>query len=164
MKGIDVPIEILRIMFESKLWIGKKNNFYGRCFRNVTRGKLKPEIAITFNDYREVLLQDFSNSTVFFDVDPNRTILGNSDVESEVNIYFAVDLKALYPTLSRNEATETAYSDVSKIINASPFSINGIITGFESYELWDYYRDFIDDLSNYHLFRINTTIIYNLNC
>jgi hypothetical protein len=167
MIGIDVPIERLRLLFVSNLWNGKTNSFYGRCFRNERDDKLIPEIKISGNDYKEVLLQDFNDSTVFFDVEPARDVIGASDINAKVSIYFAVSLAKLYPLLDRLDATETAYKDVIKLINASSFALsdgNSLTTGFESYSTWDYDKASEDNMHPYHLFKISTTVIYNLNC
>lgn len=163
MIGIDKPIERLRLLFESNLWVANKSIFYGRCFRNERNGGLIPEIN-TNNEYREVLLQDFNDSTVFFDVDPVREVIGLTDINASVDIYFAVDLTNLYPLLTRNEATETAYKDVVKYINGSDFDFQGLKTGFDSYDTWDYDEASRDNMQSYHLFKINTKLIYNLNC
>jgi len=164
MIGVDAPIERLRLLFVGNLWSGKNNSFNGRCFRNEQDGKLIPEIKITGNDYEEVLLQDFNDSTVFFDVEPTRESNGKDNLKANINIYFAVDLSKLYPSLDRNEATETAYRDVIDQINIGGFNFTSLSTGFESYDTWNYDESAEDNMSSYHLFRINTTIDYNLNC
>lgn len=163
MIGIDEPIERLRLMFESSLWISNNNSFYGRCFRNLRDGKLFPEISENKN-YLEVLLNDKKDSTVFFDVQPERSVIGDSDINSNVDIYFSINLKKIYPLLTRNEATETAYKDVVKLISASSFDFQGLETGFSSFDTWGYDDASIDNMYPYHLFKINTTVIHNLNC
>lgn len=164
MIGVDKPIERLRLLFESSLWNGKSNKFYGRCFRNERDG-LIPEIKLEIGDeYKEVLLQDFQDSTVFFDVEPNRDAVSKSIVNANVNIYFAVNLTKLYPLLNRIDATETAYKDVINLVNVSGFDFKAIVSGFEAYETWSYDEASKDNMHPYHLFRINTSINYNLNC
>jgi hypothetical protein len=164
MIGIDKPIENLRLLFESNLWEGKENSFNGRCFRNIRDDKLIPEIKVGKNDYREVLLQDVNHSTVFFDVPNDRTVIGSSDITTDVSIYFSINLEKLYPTLDRNEATETAYKDVIRYVNASSFDFTGISTGFDSFDTWGYDNVDFDNMYPYHLFRVDTKLIYNLNC
>jgi hypothetical protein len=163
MIGIDVPIEDLRLLFEDKLWIGKNNVFHGRCFRNKRAENLIPEVSIG-GDYKEVLLQDNNDSTVFFDASPTRDVIGATDIDADVSIYFSINLQKLYPGLSRNDATETAYKDVIKYINASAFDFQSLNTGFESFDTWGYEDAEFDNMYPYHLFRIDTTVIYNLNC
>jgi len=164
MIGVDIPIERLRLSFESNLWNGKNNKFFGRCFRNERNDDLIPEVIVSGNEYQEVLLQDFNDSTVFFDVEPERESTSNTRVDAKIGIYFAVDLSALYPSLSRNDATETAYNDVINLINLAGFDVKSIISGFESYATWGYDEASRDSMSSYHLFKINTLVNYNLNC
>ena len=164
MIGIDIPIERLRADFENYLWVGAVNSFNGRCFRNQRDGKLIPEIKGDRDEYREVLLQDGNDSTVFFDVDPDREMKSKSQSEANVSIYFAVNLEELYPSLSRNEASETAYVDAVDLINGSGFDVTGIISGKEAFNTWGYEDSIFDDMHPYHLFRIDSSIVYNLRC
>lgn len=163
--GIDDQIEKLRLLFESNLWSGKKAVFYGRCFRNERNDGLIPEISIG-GSYKEVLLQDFNGATVFFDVEPLRSarVIDSSDITANVSIYFAVDLDKLYPGLDRLKQTENAYKDSIDIINHSAFTFNAFETGFSSYSVWTYDKASIDNMQPYHLFRVDTTINYNLIC
>jgi hypothetical protein len=165
MIGIDKPIEALRKLFEDNLWISNDAVFYGRCFRNERNNKLIPEAFIN-DEYEEVLLQDFNDATVFFDVENDREALrpGSSQIIAKVNIYFAVNLKNLYPSIATERATEYAHRDAIKYIDASSFNHTGIRSGFESYDTWDYDKAAIDNMQPYYLFRINTEVVYTLNC
>lgn len=165
MIGIDKHIEILRQIFEDNLWVATGAVFYGRCFRNERNEGLIPEVS-EGTDYREVLLNDNNSSTSFFDVEPSRTatIENTSTITANVSVYFGVNLEDLYSGLSRNEQTESAYKDVIALVQASPFKFTGFETGFSSYSTWAYDKADIDNMQPYHLFRIDTTINYNLNC
>jgi muramoyltetrapeptide carboxypeptidase LdcA involved in peptidoglycan recycling len=166
MIGIDNQIEKLRSLFENNLWTASSSVFHGRCFRNERNDGLIPEVTIGGNDYKEVLLQDFQDGTIFFDVEPERTarVIGSSDITANVSIYFAINLDNLYSGLGRLEQTETAYKDAITIINKSAFVFQSFETGFSSYSVWTYDDAAKDNMQRYHLFRVDTTINYNLIC
>lgn len=158
MKGIDIPIESLRSTFESYLWDGLNNAFYGRCMRNF-RDKMIPEVLVMNSiNYSEVLLDDTKTSLCFFDVLPQRT-----EQKATVHIYFAVNLAKHFPYIGER-ATEYALSDVVLLIRKHGlFAIEGITDGYDAWKDWDMVKR-EDNMHPFYLFRIETTVEYNLTC
>ena len=160
MKGIDVPIEVLRLEFVNNLWTAFDFTANGRAFRNERDGGIIPEILSSGNDYEEVMLQDMRDGICFFDVEPAREE-ANGAQKVNVNIYFAINLEALYSSISER-ATEYAHEDVRKIIRYSQFEITSLVTGNEAFSAFTY--EHTDNLQPYYLFCFKTKINYNLNC
>ncbi|HPT12591.1 MAG TPA: hypothetical protein PLP69_08175 [Bacteroidales bacterium] len=158
MKGIDVQIESLRSTFESLLWTAFNNSFNGRCMHNYREGVIPEVLNDDSHEYKEVLLDDKFDSIVFFDVLPKRGI-GSADV----NIYFAVNLSTIYPSVDER-ATEHALSDVAMVIKRhANFEMTSITDGFESWKDWSMVKQ-EDNMQPFYLFRIETTVTYNLIC
>ena len=170
-KGIDIPIDALVAVFNSNLWSTKNNSFYGRVFRNERFGSfpsvISPEVYISADQPAlEVLKNDSYDAQCFFDVQPNDPIAGGSIHTSTVWICFMVNLVALYPTLTRTEATEQVHRDAERIIEHSKFDIDGLVRGFEGFTSYDWGGDSYQAKADMHpnyCFRFNTKIEY-VNC
>jgi hypothetical protein len=158
MRGIDVPIESLRSTFEDLLWIANRADFYGRCMRNY-RDNVTPEVLIEDSkEYTEVLLDDTKDVISFFDVQPKR-----DERTASINIFFAVNLQSLYPTVPER-ATEYALQDVLMTIKRhAQFTVTGITEGYEAWKEWDKVKK-EDNMHPFYLFRIETTVEYSLTC
>lgn len=163
MIGVDIPINKLLLLFNEKLWADNTNDYNGRVYINQKDGRVIPEVYNTNDDYKEVLLNDNVDSTIFFDVLNERKFIGNSNCRVEVDIYFSINLKNIYPTIN-NRATEYAYRDVLDIINLSSFKYKSLTSGFEAFDKFDYDKASIDNMQPYHLFKIKTELTYNINC
>lgn len=165
-KGVDILIDATIVDFTARLWIGKINSFYGRIFRNevLTDSGLKivPEVSIDGKSYVEVLKDDRKDAQCFFDVLPEGDMVGAME-KNTIRAMFMVNLVALYPTLTRNEATETAKKEVFDILSGNFDSISGFISGRTAFS--DYYFPGLDlaDMSPHFLFRFDC-ISYNTNC
>lgn len=160
-KGIDIPIDNLVTTFNSDLWQGKTNAFYGRVFRNERNNLISPEIWITPNDYIEVLKDDSKDGQCFFDVQPNITMSGDIK-NATVWICFMLNLATVYPTLTRTEATQQAHLDTMNLILGSEFLITELvtgITGFTDYDFGDVPQAKVD-MSPHYLFKFITNIYY----
>jgi len=171
-KGIDIPIDSLVTEFNSALWVGKDNQFYGRVFRNerfeAFGTTISPEIWLSANKPAiELLKNDNFDAQCFFDVQPTDTINGGDIHNSVIWICFMVDLVALYPLLTRQEATEQVQRDVLDIITTSEFIVTGLVRGFEGFTSYDWGRDTQPhaDIHPHYCFRFETTLEYvNSNC
>lgn len=169
-KGIDIPIDTLVSDFTANLWTGKVNSFYGRVFRNERNGSnVRPEVWLAGTDKYINVLKDISkDAQCFFDVQPNTTIV--SDIyTSDVWLCFMVNLYALYPSLTRTEATQQVHEDVKDLIMMSQFNINGLVTGIEGFNGYEWGEENTNqersDMSPHYLFRYNLSITYiNSNC
>lgn len=168
-KGIDIPIDSLVTDLTANLWTSNVRSFYGRVFRNerFEIGKVSPEIWLTPNHYIEVLKDYSKDAQCFFDVQPNTSIV--SDVHtSDVWLCCMVNLSAIYPLLTRTEATMQVQKDVKDLLLMSQFTINGLITGFEGFNGYDWGEDRTNqaksDMSPHYLFRYNLSITYVNSC
>jgi len=168
-KGIDISIDALIADFTANLWTGKVNSFYGRVFRNerFDTGKVCPEIWLTPDNYIEVLKDTKKEAQCFVDVQPEIKI--NYDIHTaELWLCFMVNLSAIYPTLTRTEATEQVQKDVKDILLTSRFSITGLITGYEGFKNYDWGESTTvqakADMSPHYLFRFNLQLIYSNSC
>lgn len=160
MTGVDIPIARLLTLFGSLLWPTASNDFNGRCVRNSREAGVVPEVLRAGStEYKDVLLDDTFASVCFFDILNTREV-ANSRASVVVHIYFAVDLVKLYPAVPER-ATEYAYQDAINIIKKSAFNITGLVSGTESYSAFQFELE--DDMQPFHLFRIETTLNYNLN-
>lgn len=166
MTGIDITIQNLIDLFNNKLWTSNVNNFHGRIYDNEKRENgnvigIDPELFISGEDYKEKLLNDKVDSTVFFRV----TNLDPTELLADVSIYFSVNLTKLYPNITTERADEYAIQDAKKWINWSEFRIvsGGIIKGklaFDDYFGADQNKH---DMQPYFLFRIDTEVSYSID-
>jgi len=167
-KGIDISIDQLLSDFNTYLWTGKVRSFYGRVFRNerFEIGKISPEVWITPDSYIEVLKDYSKDAQCFFDVQPNETV--NTYIHSsDIWLCFMVNLKAIYPLLTRIEATERIQTDVEQLLINSNFTIVGMVRGFEGFKGYDFGENPQSkaDMSPHYLFRFNLKSTYiNSNC
>jgi len=168
-KGIDISIDSLFADFTANLWTDKVRSFYGRVFRNerFEIGKISPEVYISANEpAREVLKEYKYDAQCFFDVQPNIAI--NFDIHTaEVWVCFMVNLQAIYPSLTRTEATEQVHKDVKDLILMSQFNISGLVTGFQGFNGYDFgdVAYAYSDMHPHYLFRFNLNITYvNSSC
>lgn len=164
--GIDRQIDDLLSVFNSHLWAGKDNAFYGRVFRN-ERGEdnlISPEVWLSPDHYIEVLKDYSKDGQCFFDVQPTIPIEAFIS-DAVVWICFMVNLAEVYPTLTRTEATEQAHRDTIRLIDSSPFEVTELITGITGFSDYDW-KDSPQakaDMSPHYLFRFTTSINY-VNC
>lgn len=167
-KGIDISINQLLTDFQTYLWTDKTRSYYGRVFRNerFEVSKISPEIWITPDNYIEVLKDYSKDAQCFFDVQPNETV--NTYIHSsEIWLCFMVNLKAIYPNLTRTEATERVQTDVEQLLINSNFTITGMVRGFEGFRNYDFGENpqYKADMSPHYLFKFNLRSTYiNSNC
>lgn len=163
MIGIDVQINKAVAKFNAKLWGDKDVSFNGRAYMNERKDSLIPEIYDS-GEYYDVLHSDFKEGISFFEW-VNPTELGSTLNTSTVNIYFAVNLEALYPAITER-ADEHAHADVLKVIkNLGKINYTQLTTGFESFEKFQMSKSDKDNMQPYHLFRVTCTIEFDYqNC
>ena len=161
-KGIDIPIDSLVTDFNANLWTSVSRSFYGRVFRNQRNNGISPEIWTSPNDYIEVLKNDSKDAQCFFDVQPNISITTDLHI-AEVWACFMVNLRSIYPNLTRTEATEQVQKDVKDLILMSQFDITGLITGIDGFNGYDWGElpQNKADMSPHYLFRYTLQVIYN---
>ena len=166
MIGIDVNISRLVTDYTNNLWTGADVDFFGRVYRNNRNDGIIPEVYDQDNRYIEVLQNDNKAGTVFFDwINPTQ-ITGTKSLAT-VWIHFAVNLSELYPTETANHerADEYAHADAIKWTNKSGFRVTGLVTGFDAFSQFELTEQNKDDMQPYHLFRLETEVLFNYqNC
>jgi hypothetical protein len=165
-KGIDILIDNLLVDLTARLWTTNVNLFSGRIFRNevLTENGLKivPEIYIDGNDYKDVLKDDRYDAQCFFDVLPSGEMIGTME-KNTVRAMFMVNLIKLYPTLLRNEATESAKKDVFDILSCNFDNVSGFVSGRTAFSDYEFKGNDVSDMSPHYLFRFDC-VSYNVNC
>lgn len=162
-KGVDIPIDALVSKFVSDLWTTNNNNiFRGRIQRTIRSEGTFPEwYNPTTEDYEDVELDDNYDCISFFDVQPTEEY--DNRFKADVWICFAINLKALYPSVSER-ATEYAHEDVLKIIKKkSSFKPTGLVRGLDAFSDYELVKE-SDNMNQFYLFRFNTEIVYPQNC
>lgn len=165
-KGIDRPIQEMQQLFIANLWTTSNCDFFHRVFKNERNGNTIPEILIDgTHHYEEVKFNDRKHVTSWFDVSDTTNSYDAGQINQDVGVFFAVNLKALYPTLT-HRAVEEAHLDVQKQLLRMPseFEITGIVTGEAAYG--DYETSGLHDynMQPWHVFRFNCNVKYLLNC
>lgn len=170
-KGIDLPIQEMQQLFINNLWptidaIDKEH--YHRVFKN-TRGdddSVYPGVLKEgYRDYVNVEFDDKLSVLSWFDVSNKTDSYQLGQASQDVGVFFAVNLKKLYPTLD-HRAVEEAHLDVQKILLKRPseFGIEGIITGMEAYGDFETTKLEASDMQPWHVFRFDCKVKYFLTC
>jgi hypothetical protein len=163
-KGVDIPINSLVETMTNKLWTGNTTDYNGRVYDNEKKAKnqllgINPEIFDSGIDYKEKLLSDKLDATVFFRV----TDTDYEERISIVQIYFSVNLEKLYPTVTTERADEYAVNEATKLIKWSEFRIQNVVRGKPAFD--DYFGadQNSDDMQPFYLFRLDTEVSYSYN-
>jgi hypothetical protein len=172
-KGIDKPIQEMQQLFDANLWTNiqsEKKRFYHRVWRNKKRNKegtliIRPEVLDRANNYKEVKFDKRLDVLSWFDVSPTTNSFDGEQITQDVGIFFAVNLKSLYPDLT-HRAVEEAHTDVRKVIKkrASKFNISVLSMGEDAFGDFtdDGLRDY--DMQPWHVFRFDCNVSFTLNC
>ena len=157
MIGVDKSIDKLVTLFTNNLCSSYNCDFNGRIYDNEKKDKgISPELFVTGKEYKEKLLNDNNDATVFFR-------LTDTDLETNtatIQIYFSVNLTKLYPSITYR-ADEHAIQDAKNIIDYSSFEITKVVRGREAFT--DYFGADQNkhDMQPYCLFRFDTTTFFN---
>jgi len=150
MIGIDRKIDLLATYLKTKLFVGKLYTANGRAFINVRDGRKIPEILSSGNEYQEVKLDDRLDVQSFCIVLDDYKV-NNEYIDAKVDIYFKVNLKVCYPTITER-AIEYAHRDVLHALRYSEFNANGITQN------WGIFEDTFDNMSPDYLFKVSTNV------
>lgn len=162
--GLDATINYMqKVLFEK---LNAKWNtditVYPRCYVNVREeeGKLY-KIIEHYNDndeYTNVIAAEVNKC--FFVKTADVTPKNLQDYETEVALYFTVDLSAVKPTIT-HRADEEVHNDVLEIISKfGNVTFNRLVTEIQKvYSGLDYTTN--DDHQPYHCFKIEMDIYYN---
>lgn len=164
--SIDTIINQVLTTFKNRLWTGKNNAFYGRTFRTEERdgytSKIYPLISLPNNQHIEVLKDNAKDAICFFDVQPTSELFGTL-YKHRIWVMFMVDLEKIYPTLTRNEATEKAKNDAIRILKIRFDEVTNVVSGYPAFAEYNWQEAGRADVSPHYLFRVEC-IMYNTNC
>jgi len=168
--GVDYKIDILKTAFNADLFTGIAGNTYtayGRAYVNERDGQSIPEIqTASTTEYVDILIDTKVDGLSFMVVDDTIDMLSQLDCVASVDVYFAVNLDILYPTVTER-ATEYLHRDVALLLNDSEFDIEKIVTGREAFKAFDLIKEG-DNLEPFYLVKFETTVEYqlkeNINC
>jgi len=164
--GIDVPIQKAQKLLHDRLndlWCADLDA-YGRAYV-LDRGDITiPEVFVDGKDYKDVLGYDCNR--LFFVQDDIVTKVSNKWYETNVAIYFILNLKEIKPTVT-HRADEESHNDVDYILHRTDFNVISIETGIDNV-LSDFSisnRDNFNyaDFEPYHVFKFNCNIKYDLS-
>ncbi len=164
--GIDRPIQEMQQLFIANLWTGFNCQFNHRVFGNYNEKKLIPFILVDGTDrYVEVLFNDRVDALGWFDVSDRTKSIDGTQVSQDVGIFFAVNLKKVYPLLA-HRAVEEAHKDALMQIKKRPikFEILGLETGEAAYGDFDTDNLIKYNMQPWHVFRYNCNVKYSFNC
>ncbi|MBC8321136.1 MAG: hypothetical protein H8E34_10470 [Bacteroidetes bacterium] len=168
--GIDYHIDILTTAFNADLFtdiVGNTYTAYGRAYINEHEGQKKPEVqTASSTEYVDVMIDTAVDGISFCVVDNKINALSQLDYMATVNVYFAVNLDILYPTVTER-ATEYLHRDVGQSLNDSNFEIISITTGLEAFADFDFIKE-SDNLEPFYLAKFECQLEYqlkeNINC
>ena len=162
--GLDIPIENLRTVLANKLFTGSNYIPYGRAYWNGRRGETIPEVYnyAGNRDYMDVLLDDTQDGISFFLPEPEYESTTYLGYNANVGLYFAVNLRALYPT-ETVRPVERFHEDVLKVIQLGGFQVTEIVSGWRAFDQFGYTTAQKDDMSPFYLckFTLEIQFIYN---
>lgn len=138
---------------------------YGRANLNEREGiGTVPEVLVSgTNQYKDVLIDSSIAGLCFFIQENDIDISGGTETTSDVSIYFAVNLKKLYPSVSER-ATEYLHRDILNALKYGKFEPTSITSGRESFSAFA--PEFVkigDNMQPYYLCKVATEIEYNIN-
>ncbi len=161
MIGLDKEIDSLRASIQSRLTSVNGYISYGRAYLNKRRepDRTVPEVLIAGStEYKEVLLDSGITGLSFIVADDDYESIGATQLKTDVDIYFAVNLKKMYPLVTER-AVEYLHRDVLKILNGTKFSHQGVV-------LKDPFSEFSmkigDNMQPFYLVRFETEIEFNV--
>jgi hypothetical protein len=168
MTGYDVIIDRLLTIFNRYLWTDETlKSFNGLANRNLRDDKIIAEIFKGGKEYKEVMFDDRLNALCFFDFDGDEKVIDGSLIERDVNIIFAVNLKALYPDITTYRAIEESHREVLNVMltdGTIDVEVTAITSGLNAYGSLSTDRLKNYSMQPYHTFSINATMKYYLTC
>lgn len=161
----DYAIAVIQThLYSNLLGLGVTNyESYERVY--VINGS--PEIYIGANNYKEVFYDNRFYLTSFFVLGNNKRKVDDNVFEVDLSIVFQADLNKLYPNITHRADAEL-HRDINNALEGIPadFEIVEIVTGIDNvYSGFTFKNEqFLDDVSQSHLVRVNMTIQYVETC
>ena len=162
--GLDYGIQrIQNDLFKKLDW--NDCEVFGRVYKVVTKDGFTVKAFTGGKDYKDVFTNDRKLSTIFFIDDDNHKTTDGILFKCQVKIVFMVNLKKILPDISHRADMEVEEEVVKIIRKRSDFEIKEIEKGFDKV-LKEFKKEDLQktDMQPFHVFSINGTISYNINC
>lgn len=164
--GIDVPIQKAQRLLHSKLndlW-GVDVKAYGRAYLSKRGKQVLPEVFLNGKDYKDVL--ELEDNRFFFIQSESSNKISNTRYETDVDIYFILNLKEVKSSVE-HRADEEVHKDVDYILNQTEFVVNSIEVGLDNvindFKLNDRDNFNFSDFEPYHIFKVKCSVKYDLS-
>jgi hypothetical protein len=164
--GIDVPIQKTQTLLHDKLNVlwGINMKAYGRAYLLKKGKQVLPEVFVNNIDYEDVL--GLNDNRFFFIQSNSAKRVSNTRYESDIDIYFIINLKEVKSGIT-HRADEEVHKDIDYILNQTDFYINSIETGIDNvindFKLNERDNFNLADFEPYHIFKVKCTITYDLS-
>ena len=163
--GVDVPIQKAQKKLHDTLnsvW-GVELDAYGRAYLLKRGDLIIPEVFVGGKDYKDIL--ELKSNRFFFVVGNTANKINNNWYETNVDIYFILNLADLKPSVT-HRADQEAQDDADKVLSKTDITINSIDTGIDNV-LSDFNISERDnfkyaDFEPYHVFKFSCSVNYNL--
>lgn len=162
-KGVDLTIDYIQEHLNTMLsW--SNVTIYPRIYKEETETGIKPKVYNTDGDYEEVFYNDTLNGSMFFYTEDSRTVRDETYPIS-LSLVVQMNLNAIYPTIT-HRADEEAHNDLILALNQmSLHKVNGLVTGIRNvYSEFEVNQVLLDDINEYHCFRIDMEVWVSHKC
>lgn len=171
--GVDFVINDIQDLLFSNLtangvgnWTSANYESYYRAFINPKDGGTIPEVDNGTNEYKEVLMDDKFTASSFFLVDDSRDF-EDSQFGVSISVIFQADIKKLFASIP-HRADEEMHKDIIDAIEDTQYTemITGFTLGvsnvYSDLSIPDSYIERVgwDDLSNYHVIKLDLEVPY----
>lgn len=166
-RGIDKQIQKMQNLLYERLQWGDIE-IYGRVYRNPSTNQnatlIKPEAYVGDKEYKDVLLNDLKNATIFF-VDGNyHKKIDNRYFSTELKVIVFVNLANSLPDIEHRADME-AEIQVIRLLNRFGFfkqrniekSVDVIFKGFDTSKIK------LSDMHPYHVFALQGVLEYDID-
>ena len=164
-KGIDIVIDEIQEHLSSSIsWTNF--NCYPRIYKEENQSGVKPMLYVGTNDYEDVFYDDTLNGSCFFYEEDTRNATDNGYFNNvKLSIVFQLDLTALFPTIIHRADEEAHNKVIIALKKLMPYKVTNLVTGYKNvYAEFDTSQVQYDDISQYHVFRVDMEVIVNNNC
>jgi hypothetical protein len=159
---LDVELDRFQVRIYKRLPFENFNG-YGRAYLLQKEKKVVPWTFGQNNDYEKELLTDDSLNGHFFFVEKENSKFAKDTMETEIEVYFMLDVKKLKPDITHRGDEEVKDDIVRAIIESRIFLKNefNIINGQKALD--DFEHNLVD-MQPYHFIKFVGKIKYNYNC
>ena len=163
--GIDVEIQKAQRLLHDKLNVLWNTDIsgYGRAYLLKRSKQVIPEVFVDGKDYKDVLSLD--DNRFFFVQSNSSDRVSNKRYESDIDVYFILNLKDVKPNVT-HRADEEVHKDVDYVLNQSNLEIKSLEIGVDNV-IKDFKIEERDnfnksDFEPYHIFKFMCTVMYDI--